>query len=164
MVVDRWVYVIDTSSWLIIDGHPAQNRILNALVPLIERGQIKFPPQVWEEFKETSELVSWLEPYRDKCIERRTNVPTFLALVGEITAGFPGMAGARGRRERADPWVVATAAHHHDNPKRWVVVCNETTTRRPKRKIPAACAHYKVMCMSLFEMLDREYPEDGWLT
>ncbi len=155
---------MDTSSWLLIEGHPAQNRILNALVPLIEAGRVKFPPQVWDEFKETSELVSWLEPYRDKCIARRSTDPSFLALVGDISHRFPGMAGARGRREKADPWVIATAAHSASDVKRWIVICNETLSRRPNRKIPSACGHYKVLCMSLFEMLDREYPEDGWLT
>jgi hypothetical protein len=53
-------YVVDTSSWIEIDDHPAQNRILSALVPLIEKGRIKIPPEVWEEFKETSQLVTWL--------------------------------------------------------------------------------------------------------
>lgn len=158
-----WIYVVDTSSWLFIEGHPAQNRILSALVPLIEAGRIKFPPQVWEEFKDTSDLLSWLEPYRDICIERRTTDPSFLAMVGVVAHDFPGMAGSRGRRDRADAWVVATAAHSHDKPRRWIVVTNESKVKRPNRRITGACARYKVLCLTLIEMLDREYPDDGWL-
>jgi hypothetical protein len=41
------------------------------------------------------------------------------------------------------------------------VVCNESASRRPNRKIPGACGRYRVLCMTLLEMLDREYPEDG---
>jgi hypothetical protein len=151
-----WIYVIDTSSWLSIEGHPAQNRILSALVPLIEMGRIPFPPQVWDEFKETSDLVSWLEPYRDRCVERRSTDPSFLATVGQIAHEFAGMSGTRGRRERADPWVVATALHSREDGKRWLVVCNESAVKRPNRRITGACARYKILCMSLLEMLDQE--------
>jgi hypothetical protein len=53
------VYVMDTSSWIAISDHPAQNRIQSRLVELIEAGRIKFPPQVFEEFTKVSDLVGW---------------------------------------------------------------------------------------------------------
>jgi hypothetical protein len=40
------IFIIDTSSWLEIERHPAENRILSALVPMIEAGRIKFPPEM----------------------------------------------------------------------------------------------------------------------
>jgi hypothetical protein len=161
---ERLVYIVDASSWIAIDDDPATNRILAALVPLIDDGRIRIPPLVWEELKEKSRVIGWLEQHREKIVERRIGEPTFLSLVGEISHDFPGMAGARGTKEKADPWVVAMAVHAHADPRTRVVVCNETADRRRNRKIPGACAHYKVMCMTLLEMLDREHPDDGWLS
>lgn len=161
--VERLIYVMDTSSWITIEGHPAQNRIIAALQPLIEMGRIKSPPQVWSEFRDTSEIFAWIEPYRDRIVEIKTNEPNFLALVGRITHENPGMTGARGTKDKADPWVIALAAHTSSAANVRVIVCDESSRKRPGRKIPGVCGRYQVACMRLLEMLDREYPEDGWL-
>ena len=73
------------------------------------------------------------------------------------------MAGARGRKEKADPWVIALAIHERTYADEPIVVCNETINNRPNRKIPTACDHYGVECLTLLEMLNREYPAEGWL-
>lgn len=159
----RYIFVVDSSSWLEIESHPAQNRILSALVPMIEAGRIKIPPEVWKEIEESSELHLWLKPHREAIIENRRSRPEYLLLAGKIAHMFQGMAGVRGLRDKADPWVIATAIHAQGNPHVRVVVCNETVRRRPNRKLPTACAAFKVECLNLMEMLDREYPADGWL-
>jgi len=46
---DRAIYVVDSSSWISIEGNPAENKILYHLSALIDRGQIKCPPEVWDE-------------------------------------------------------------------------------------------------------------------
>jgi hypothetical protein len=33
------IFIVDTSSWSEIERHPAENRILSALVPMIEAGR-----------------------------------------------------------------------------------------------------------------------------
>lgn len=86
----------------------------------------------------------------------------YLLLVGKVTHRFPAMVGARGARNKVDPYVVASAIHGSMNPHRRVVVCDETVNVRPNRKIPTACAAFGVECLSLFELLHREFPEDGW--
>jgi hypothetical protein len=157
------IFIVDTSSWLDIERQTAQNRILSALVPVIEAGRIKVPPEVWDEIEESSKLFEWLSTYRGRIVENRRAKPDYLMLAGKIAHSFQGMAGVRGRRNKADPWVVATAVHARSNPHVRVVVCNETVRRRPNRKMPTACKAYGIECLSLFEMLDREYPDDGWL-
>lgn len=159
----EYVFVVDSSSWLEIESHPAQNRILSALIPIIQDGRIKAPPEVWKEIEDSSELHPWLKPYRDAIVENRRSNPDYLLLAGKIAHAFQGMAGVRGLKEKADPWVVATAVHAKSNPHIRVVVCNETVRRRPNRKLPTACAAYNVECLTLLQMLDREYPDDGWL-
>lgn len=154
---------MDTSSWIEIDDHPAQNRILSALVPLIENGRTKFPPEVWDEFKETSQLVAWLLPYKRIVLESRRSDVNYLMTVGQIAHKYPGMSGTRGQRKKADPWVVGLAIHGNGNPRLCVVVCDESLKHRPNRKIPSVCAKHGIKCISLVEMLDWEYPNDGWL-
>lgn len=127
------IFVVDTSSWLDIEGHSAQNRILSALIPMIEAGRVKIPPEVWGEIEESSKLFGWLNPYRRKIVENRRSKPDYLMLAGKIAHTFQGMAGVRGRRNKADPWVIATAVHARGNPHVRVVVCNETVRRRPNR-------------------------------
>jgi hypothetical protein len=86
-------------------------------------------------------------------------------LLGQVTGKFPGMSGARGRRNKADPFVVAHAAfiieggHLTD---KCSVVCDETLNSRPNRKLPTACQAFGVEPLSLMEMLAREFPEEGW--
>lgn len=144
----EWIYVIDASSWIAIESHPAQNRILSALVPLIQNGRVKMPPEAWRELENTSYLAGWLEPYKSAVVENLRTDVDYLLLAGQISHKFPGMAGARGTRDKADPWIVAMAKHMTGKPHARAVVCNETLERRPNRKIPTACKHFGVICMN----------------
>lgn len=88
------IYVVDASSWIAIEGHPAQNRILDALARLIERGQIKMPLEGWDEVKDTSPRVSaWLNGYRSEIVENVRNEVNYLMLAGRIAADFQACAG-----------------------------------------------------------------------
>lgn len=157
------VYVVDASSWISVDGNPDANRILLCLDILIQRGKIKCPPEVWSEVR-SQYMAGWLKGNRKKVVHSlRTNIG-FLKLVGEVTAKFPAMAGARGTRNRADPYVVAYAAHRNqtENPTTCIVVCDESALVRPNRKIPTACKSFGVEPITLLEMLKREFPEENW--
>jgi Domain of unknown function (DUF4411) len=74
------------------------------------------------------------------------------------------MSGARGTRNRADPYVVAYAAFRNrsENPIRCVVVCDESALVRPNRKIPTACKAFDVESISLIEILKLEFPDEAW--
>lgn len=158
-----WIYIVDSSSWIAIEDDPAQNRILSALLPLIENGRIKLPLEVWDELCETFSLMPWMNPHKQDLIDNQRSNVDYLLLGGQVAHRFPGMAGSRGTRNKADPWIVALAKIRDGDPQSTVVVCNETIRNRPNRKIPSACGAYNLRCMSLREMLDQEYPEDGWL-
>lgn len=156
-------YVVDSSSWITIEGHSAQNRILSRVGELIEAGRVIVPPEVWAEL-EVAECRGWLEQYKERLVVNRSNDVDYLMLGGRIAHRFPAMASARIRRsrERADPWVIALAAVTTSLGVIAVVVADETINRRPNRKIPTACAAFGVQCLSLFDMLKREFPNDGW--
>ena len=104
------IYVVDASSWISIDGNPDANRILAHLDMLVQSGKIKCPPQCLKEVR-SAYMAGWIKA-RGKQIAHniRSNVE-FLKMLGEVTYKFPGMAGARGRRNKADPYIVAYAAH-----------------------------------------------------
>jgi len=75
-----------------------------------------------------------------------------------------GMSGARGKRNKADPYLVAYAAYRNatENPTVCCVVSDESAAVRRGRKIPTACAAFGVEPLTLKEMLQREFPEEQW--
>jgi hypothetical protein len=88
----------------------------------------------------------------------------FLEMLGDVTFKFSGMAGARGVRNRADPYLVAYAAFRNatENPTTCAVVCDESPIHRRNRKIPTACKAYNIEPITLQEMLKREFPNQEW--
>jgi len=162
---DRAIYVVDSSSWISIEGNPAENKILYHLSALIDRGQIKCPPEVWDELERCERVLAWIKPHRKAIVQSLRTRTRFLQLIGQVTGKFPGMAGARGRRDKADPYVVAHAVYliEDGNPRdKCAVVCDETLNSRPNRKLPTACQAFGVEPLSLMEMLAREFPEEVW--
>lgn len=158
------VYVLDASSWIAIEGHPAQDGILWRLTQLIEDGRIKSPPEVWEELKKCDWVLAWISGHRSQIvINRNQNADYLLGYVGPITRQFLAMSGARGNKDKADPYVVALAAHAKRTSNiDWIVVADETLESNPARKIPTACTAYELECRTLLEVLQIEFPENGW--
>lgn len=106
---------------------------------------------------------TWLEPHHGQFVKRINDIP-YMLLVGRVTRQFSTMAGARRRKERADQYVVATAAYLNAsaNPTRTRVVCEETDAQRANRKMTTACTAFGVESMNLFEMLREEFPDEGF--
>lgn len=156
-------YVVDASSWISVEGNPAQNRILFYVGKLIETGKLTSPPQAWEEVKKCPWVKAWLEPYKDTFVKGVGDVQ-FFATLGRVTHQFPAMAGARRRKERADQYVLATAMHSNENsnPVEHVVVCEESAVQRPNRKLVTACTAFGVKSMSLMDVLRKEFPDENW--
>ncbi len=153
---------MDASSWISIEGHPAQNRILHTLVGLIEADRLECPPEAWEEVQRCPWVHAWIDQYKDRLINNHRQNVDYLLLVGQITSRYPRMSGARGKKEKADPYVLANAVHGNRiiNPMKFAVVTNEGPAS--KRKLPAACRDkdYNVECMTLLEMLQKELPDE----
>lgn len=157
------VYVVDASSWIAVDGDPDANRILAHLDILVERGRIRCPPQVLKEVR-SQYMAGWIKTRRKQIAHNLRNKLDYLRLLGEVTFKFSAMSGARGRKNRADPYIVAYAAHRTktENPTVCVVVSDESALVRPQRKIPTACTAFGVESISLKEMLKREFPDQDW--
>lgn len=162
MASDKCIYVIDSSSWLRIDEHPNGNRILDALTTLLEDGRLKCPPEVINELKTVDSATAWVEANKSEIVENWSGNFEFLQKVGEVTHKFPAMSGARCKKDKADPYVVAMAVTGSKNPGQWVVVCDETVAKRRNRKLPTACAAFGVESLGIFEMLEREFPDEEW--
>lgn len=155
------IYVIDSSSWISIEGHPAQNRILWHLGRLIEGGRAICPPEAKDEVIMCPQALAWLDQYKDRHV-RRISDPDYFLLVGTVAHRFPQMAGVRGGKERADQYVVAMTAHLSKTVGNQHIAVSEEGVRRASRKISAACAAFGVQHMSLMEMLRNEYPNEGF--
>jgi hypothetical protein len=69
------------------------------------------------------------------------------------------MAGARTKKNKADPYVLANAVYgaRTHNPMKFVVVSNEG--RGNRQKLPPAAQVYDIECLQLLEMLAREVPD-----
>ena len=74
------------------------------------------------------------------------------------------MAGARRRKERADQYVLASAAYLNatSNPTRHIVVCEESAAKRPSRKLVTACQAFGVESENLMRVLQTEFPDENW--
>lgn len=157
------IYVIDASSWISIDGNPDANRILAHIDMLIERGAVKCPPQCLNEIR-NEYMAGWIKSRRKQVSHTLRTKIDFLKMLGEVTFKFAGMAGARGVRNKADPYLVAYAAFRNgtENPTNCVVVCDESVVHRPNRKVPTACKAFSVEAITLKEMLKREFPDQEW--
>jgi len=157
------VYVIDASSWISVDGHPDANRILAHIDILVQRGVVKCPPQCLKEVR-SPYAAGWIKIRRKQIIHNLRTKLDFLKMLGDVTFKFSAMSGARGVRNKADPYLVAYAAYRNstENPTTCIVVCDESAIHRPNRKIPTACKAYGVESITLAEMLKREFPDQDW--
>ena len=101
-------YIIDASSWISIEGHPASNLILFCISKLIEAGKLQCPTEAWDEVQRCPWVHAWLQQYRDQFV-KNIGAVDYYGIVGQVTHRV--MAGARRRKERADQYVVAMAAY-----------------------------------------------------
>jgi hypothetical protein len=156
------IYVVDASSWISIDGNPDANRILLCIDQLAEQGKIKCPPICLNEVR-NEYMAGWIKARRRQIAHTLRTKVEYLQLLGRVTQQFPAMSGARGKRNKADPYLVAYAAFRilSEN-KQCVVVCAESIVKRPNRKMPTACAAFDVESIDLLEMLRREFPDENF--
>jgi hypothetical protein len=118
---------------------------------LVTDGRLFASEEVWEEVKRKDERAKiWMEPRRaGLCI------PTDAAItvkVAEILEAFPRLVMSGGRRNRADPFVVAVAEL-----KGATVVTGEGNDGNESRpKIPYVCRERNIPCIRFTDLIGAE--------
>jgi hypothetical protein len=157
------IYCIDASS-LIDLKHFYRREVFSALwekvEELVSAGRLTAPDEVFQEIKDDDILGPWAKTH--KKMFRKLDQEQMDA-AKEVASRFPRLAKPGRFGPAADPFVVALAQLENRRLSGsllafgsiCVVVTNE---RRDPGKIPAACAHYKLTCMALVDLFQRE----GW--
>jgi len=148
-------YSIDTSSFLEawvrrypIDIFPS---LWDGLEKLIESGRLVMSAEVLKELKPKDDgahdwartksgLVVPVDPIQDR------HVAAVLSKTPKLVNTIKG-------RSKADPFVIALAVA-----KSATVVCQEDEGTDEKPRIPYACSHFKVPCISFLDLIrDQEW-------
>lgn len=159
----RVEYIFDASSWISIEKDLAQNLILSKILDLVAAGRAYCPPEAWEEVRNCPQVRAWLSQYEDSVVKKIAH-PEYFRRIGQVTHRFPSMSGARGRKNRADPYLVGMASFLNDtsNPTVHIVVSEESALKRPSRKISTACDEFGVQHLNLWQVLRKESPNEPW--
>jgi len=143
------VYLIDTSSWLEIDGRLDSEDTWALIATLIEKGRIVACSQVLDELRDNPIYLSRFKPHEKALLAgSRRNEIEYLQYVGRVTYEHPAMSKATGIKTPADPYVIALAELEG-----YVIVADETCRKRPNRKIPGVCKKRGVRCITLGEFI-----------
>ena len=148
-------YSVDTSA--LIDGleryYPASTfaGLWEAIDVLVTEGRFVVSAEVWEEVKKKDEVVKdWVEPRQDNLV-----VPTTATIAQEVQAilnRFPRMVMTGGRRNRADPFVVAVAKLQGAT----VITGEELDGNDRRPKIPFVCKELGVDCIRFTDLIVEE--------
>jgi Domain of unknown function (DUF4411) len=139
------VYCVDTSAWCNIDKRSNPEDDWRLIVCLIQLGRIVACATVLDEIQDEDFYMLRIFPHEAALKAGDRTDTEYLMHVGKVTREHPAMAGARGAKNKADPYVVALAQL-----EKYVVVADETCRKRPNRKIPGVCKLRGIK----FKMLD----------
>jgi len=142
------VYVIDSSAWSNIDTRSDAEDAWQLISALIEDGRVVACAEVLREVRDEPFFLLRLHHYEVQLQLADRNDTDYLMHVGKITREHQAMAGARGTKTKADPYVIALA--ELDN---YVVVADETCKHRPNKKIPGVCKQRGVRFKTLEEFI-----------
>ncbi len=100
-------------------------------------------------------LAQWLNNYRSSFIPTTQRQ---LELIPDILNNFPKLINAASEKEQADPWLVVMLIEIMEqdglfgDQSSYVMVTTES--ERQSTKLPAACKHYNIRHMNLFEFFE----------
>ncbi|OJU81555.1 MAG: hypothetical protein BGO11_06730 [Solirubrobacterales bacterium 70-9] len=123
------------------------------LEEVAEAGEICIPEEVLDEVKKKEDgLHNFLKDRKERLV-----VPLdaeVMAGTKEVLAEFPRFAGEMRGRNKADPFVIATAR------AKGIAVVTEEGARGTKNrpKIPLACQHFSIGCISVLDYIEHK----GW--
>jgi hypothetical protein len=101
------------------------------------------------------ELALWLIGFRQNFISTSQRQ---VELVPEVLRNFPKLIDPESEKDQADPWMVAMLIEIMEqsgmfgDQSNYVMVTTESEKRTTK--LPAACKHYNIRHMNLFEFFD----------
>jgi len=141
-------YVIDTSALIDLWRRHYPRDIFPSLWERLEKqigaGELIKPQEVINELEQQhDELLAWAKK-RKFAKELKGEQ---ISWVSRVLAVFPDLVDEKKAATDADPFVVALAGA-----KGWKVVTSEKRGEKGKRrKIPDACDHYDIKCLSLVD-------------
>lgn len=158
----RKIYCIDSSAFITMHRfYPL--RIFPDLWSLLEElfiekkilaHQIVFDEIVPKAGKK-DELAQWLTNFRPNFISISQRQ---LELVPDVLKNFPKLIDPESEKDQADPWMVAMLVEIMEQEgmfgaqSDYVMVTTESEKR--STKLPAACKHYNIRHMNLFEFFE----------
>lgn len=151
-------YIVDTSTWIAWIKHyprPIFPTLVDRHEKLIKDGRIVSPAPVFDEIcRGNDEVVQWARRHRGLFVPRDDRMVGKAAM---ILADHPYLGRGRGRRESADPYLIALALLSCDllgGSFRPVIVSEENKTSGIK--IPLVAKHYNIDTYNTFEMFSKE--------
>lgn len=160
----RKVYIFDTSAFITL--HQNSTRVIelpqaiwDELETMMNAGDIISHKFVYEEIvSESAEnpdfITKWLltkkSHFENESIEQAIEV-------ANIVEKFPKLIDPEKEKEQADPWIIAQAIVLNRQTNlldeiEYVVVTQEN--QNSTKKIPAACKHFKIRCITLKDFFD----------
>jgi hypothetical protein len=126
---------------------------------LVQDGRLIAANEVLEEIKKDDVLGPWAK--KNKKLFRKLDQKQ-VELAREVATRFPELAKPGRFGPAADPFVVALARAEGQDLSASLLPsaspCMVVTEERGPNKIPGACKHYGVICLTLIDLFERE----GW--
>ena len=153
------IYCIDASAFITMHRFYSLRLIPDLwiyLEELFKRKKIISHQIVFDEIVpkngEKDDLAQWLTGFRTNFIPISKRQ---LELVPDILSNFPKLIDPESEKDQADPWMVAMLIEIMEqyrmfgNQSNYVMVTTES--ERSSTKLPAACRHYNIRHMNLFQ-------------
>jgi len=153
---------LDTSAFIRMHRlYPNQIRpdLWLLLSDLLESKRILSHQIVYEEIVpdkgEMDELAQWINNYRDNFLPLSQRQ---IELLPDILKNFPKLIDYDSEKNQADPWLIAMVLELmkkddlFKDQYSYIIVTTENV--RSSKKIPAACKHYNIEHMNLFEFFN----------
>lgn len=154
---DQVTYSIDTSALIAAfhERYPIKNfpSLWGKIKTLIKTGRLKISQIVFEEAMRDTEIKQWCDENQLKPDFQVAIDESVQEQVSEVLSKFPKLVDDRTGKSGADPWVIALALTLEN----CVVVTEENPTNSENRpKIPDACAHFRVECIKIVDLIKKE--------
>jgi hypothetical protein len=156
------VYCIDASSLIKLKQDFRRNvfsTVWDKVEKLIQEDRLVAPNEVLEEIKNDDVLGPWAR--KNKQMFKKLD-QKLVERAGEVAGRFPELAMPGRFGPAADPFVVGLARVRDQDLSGSLLSsasrCMVVTEERGTNRIPGACKHYGLTCVSLVDLFERE----GW--
>jgi predicted nucleic acid-binding protein len=149
-------FVLDTSSWIeAYNEHYRPSvfqRLWQDMPGLVADGRLALAEAAYREVTHTDDdLKRWMVALRQHVVANNQSIEAQHAAIQSHPMGVALiLKGAATPRSDADSRIIATAMY-----LRGTVVTKEKPSNSPRKpKIPNVCAHFRVPCVNMMEMLE----------